>query len=41
MVVAGADAGLRVADEQFGGEDKVEFSSAFWSCTQADDFLDQ
>lgn len=39
--VAGADAGRRVAVEQFSGEDKAEFSSAFWSCAEADHVLDQ
>ena len=41
MVVAGADSGRQVADEEFGGKDRSEFSSAFWSCTQAHHVLDQ
>ena len=41
MFAAGADSGRRVADDRLGGEDKAEFSSAFSSCTQADDIPDQ
>ena len=40
-VVAGADRGLGVVYEEFGGEDKVGVNSAFWSCTQDDHVLDQ
>ena len=40
-VVAGADRGLGVVYEEFGGEDKVGVNSAFWSCTQVDHVLDQ
>ena len=41
MLVASADAGRGVAVEQSGGDDKAEFSSAFRSCAEADDVLDQ
>jgi|GEM_PF-4218699 len=41
VVVAGADRGRGVVYEKFGGEDKAGVNSAFWSCAQADQVLDQ
>ena len=41
VAVAGADRGLGVVYEEFGGEDKAGVNSTVWSSAQADQVLDQ